>query len=101
MKLDELIDRISVVRTRANLSARKLSQNIGKTDSYIHHMEQTRKFAPSFATLCDILEVCGSSFEEFFYHDIAAYKQDQEILTLLRAVSPEKRSLCLQLLKVK
>ena len=101
MELNELINRISFIRSRVNLSARKLSQQIGKTDGYIHHLEQSKKFAPSFETLMAILEVCNTSFEEFAYYDIAAYQTDKQILNLLRDASPERKAIAVEILKVK
>jgi len=101
MELNELIDRISFIRTRANLSARKLSRQIGKTDGYIHHLEQSRKFAPSFETLMTILEACNTTFEEFAYYNIAAYQTDKQILSLLRNISQERKEVILSMIKVK
>jgi len=101
MELNELINRIAFIRTRANLSARKLSQQIGKTDGYIHHLEQSRKFAPSFETLMAILEACNTTFEEFAYYDIAIYKTDKQITDLLRNASAERKGVILSMLKVK
>lgn len=62
----ELINRISFIRNRANLSARKLSMEIGKTDSYIHRLETSKSFAPIFETLMEILEACNTTTEKFF-----------------------------------
>jgi len=101
MELNTLIERISYIRTRANLSARKLSQQIGKTDGYIHHLEQSKKFAPTFETLCDILDVCNTSFEEFFYYDMRQYAHDKQIMDLLRNTSAERKEVILSMLKVK
>lgn len=86
MDLNVLIGRIGFIRTRANLSARKLSLLIGKNAGYIHMLEQNKNFAPTFDTLMAILEVCNTSVEEFFYYDIAAYKQDQQIIQLLQII---------------
>lgn len=99
MELNSLIERISFIRTRANLSARKLSMEIGKTESYINRMETARNFAPTFETLLDILEVCNTSIEEFFYYSIPAYKQDQQIIELLKGVAPDKKTAIIALLK--
>lgn len=97
----ELINRISFIRNRANLSARKLSMEIGKTDSYIHRLETSKSFAPTFETLMEILEACNTTTEEFFYYNISAYKQDEEILKLLETASPEKKNAIISLLKLK
>lgn len=101
MNLNELIQRISFIRTRANLSARQLSLQIGKTSSYIARLEQSHSFAPTFETLIDILESCNSSTEEFFYHNIAQYKNDMELLNLLKNSNTERKQLALNVLKVK
>jgi len=99
MELNELIGRISFIRTRANLSARRLSMEIGKTESYINRMEVAKNFAPTFETLKDILDVCNTSIEEFFYYDIPAYRQDQQIIEMLKDVNQDKKAAIIALLK--
>ena len=101
MDISELINRIGYIRNRANLSARKLSIEIGKNECYIHRLETSKSFAPTFETLMDILDVCNTTTEEFFYYDISAYKQDKEILSLLETASPEKKNAIITLLKLK
>lgn len=86
MNLSILIERIGYIRSRANLSARKLSLLIGKNAGYIHMLEQNRNFAPTFETLMAILEVCNTPVEEFFYYNIEAYKQDQQIIEKLSEI---------------
>ena len=49
----------------------------------------------------DILEACNTTTEEFFYYNISAYKQDEEILKLLETASPEKKTAIISLLKLK
>lgn len=99
MELQNLIDRISFIRTRANLSARKLSLLIGKNPGYIHMLEQNKNFAPAFDTLNAILEVCDTTAEEFFYYDIRAYKQDSQIIQLLKKIKDaEKKTAIITLL---
>ena len=98
MELNELIERISLIRNRAKLSARKLSIAIGKNAGYIHMLETNRNFAPSFETLIAILEECGSSTEEFFYYSISAYKNDRLIIEKLSSVSEDKKEAILKIL---
>lgn len=50
MDKNEIINRISFLRTRANLSARALSYKIGKNDAYINRMENKRDFLPTIET---------------------------------------------------
>ena len=87
----EIINRISQLRVRANLSARALSQRIGLNDGYISRLESKKDFLPSMEVLLSIIEVCNSSVEEFFYRDLFAYNSDTEILNLLEQASQEKK----------
>lgn len=91
MELNTLIERISYIRVRANLSARKLSLMIGKNAGYIHMLEQNKNFAPTFDTLMAILEACNTTTEEFFYYDIHSYKQDSKIIELLKTNKDDKK----------
>ncbi len=83
MDRNEVINRISKIRTRANLSARKLSQEIGMNDGYINRLECKRDYLPTMLVLFDIIEVCGSTPAEFFYPVMEDYQKDQEIIKLL------------------
>lgn len=56
MELNEIVARIVIIRTRANLSARALSLMIGKNASYIHLLENEKTiFEPSLSFLLDII----------------------------------------------
>ena len=99
MELKQLIEKISYIRVRANLSARKLSILIGKNPGYVHMLETNKNFAPTFETLLDILEVCATPIEEFFYYSIPAYRQDCQIIELLKAVDPDKKAAVIALLR--
>ena len=98
MTTKELIERISYIRTRANLSARKLSLAIGKNAGYIHTLETNKNFAPTFETFSDILEACNTTTEEFFYYSIPAFKQDREIIAKLKNVPIDKKDAIMKLL---
>ncbi|MCM1546079.1 MAG: helix-turn-helix domain-containing protein [Clostridiales bacterium] len=91
MELNTLIERISYLRIRANLSARKLSLMIGKNAGYIHMLEQNKNFAPTFETLSAILDACNSSTEEFFYYDIEEYKKDSQIIERLKKIKDDEK----------
>jgi len=97
----ELINRITFVRERAKLSARGLSHSCGKTNSYIAIMEQTKSYAPSFESLCEIIDACNTTFEEFFYHDINEYKTDKEIIEILQTATLERKAAALSVLRLK
>ena len=98
MDLKLLIERIGYIRTRANLSARKLSTLIGKNQGYIHMLEQNKNFAPSFDTLLAILEACHTTTEEFFYYSLEAYEKDSQIIDLLKTVGDERKEAVITLL---
>ena len=100
MENKEIIDRISKLRTKANLSARMLSIKIGKNEGYINRMESKKDFLPTIESLSDILEVCNSSFEEFFYYDLNEYAKDKYIIDLLKNCNERKKQIILDILKL-
>ncbi|MCL2228379.1 MAG: helix-turn-helix domain-containing protein [Firmicutes bacterium] len=95
----EIIERISKLRTRANLSARALSQRIDLNDGYINRLESKKDFLPSVEVLLKIIEVCNSSPAEFFYRDMDAYKSDLPIIELLDAVDQNSKTLVKELIQ--
>jgi len=100
MTVSEIIQRIGIIRTRANLSARALSLNIDKGESYIHLLESKKTaFEPSLSALLDIIDACGTSTEEFFYSDIDSYKLDKQVLDFLKTLSPYQKEAILNLYK--
>ena len=100
MDIKEIIKRIGIIRTRANLSARALSLAIGKNASYIHLLESSKtSFEPSLSVLLEIINTCGSTPEEFFSADISQYKQDKQTLEFLRTLSPYQKEAIMNLYK--
>jgi len=99
MELLEIIDRISMIRARANLSARELSLRIGKSESYINRLEYRKNFESSISAINDIVEACGTSLVELFYYSIPQFKADEEIITLLKAATDKKKQAIIDLLK--
>lgn len=99
MDREKIINRISQARTNANLSARKLSQDAGLNDGYINRLESKKDFLPSMEAFIAIVEACGITLEEFFYYDMAAYKDDKEIIDLLKNVNSETKESIIKLLK--
>lgn len=99
MTRDEIINRISIARTKANLSARALSQNAGLNDGYINRLESKKDFLPSMEAFMDIIEACNISLEEFFYYDMEQYKQDKKIMDLLKRVNSESKNSIINILE--
>ncbi len=100
MTIKEIIERISLIRTNANLSARELSLIIGKNPAYITQLENSASFEPSLSTLLDILVVCNISVEEFFYHNIQQYKSDKKLLDFFSTLSEKQKDAILHLYEV-
>ncbi len=99
MDINEIIDRIGIIRTRAHLSARALSLAIGKNAGYINLLESKRNFEPSLSTLLDILQVCNCTPEEFFYEDINRYQTDAKALNFFKTLSESQKQAIMNLYK--
>ena len=95
----DIIARIGQIRSEAGLSSRELSLRIGKNESYVHSMEGKYGFEPSLSALLDMIEVCGKTPEEFFYHDPAQYRQDMELLLHFKKLTPEQKAAILTLVE--
>ncbi len=100
MDKQEIINRISFARTKANLSARALSQKIDMNDGYINRLESKKDFLPSVEVLLNIINECGITPEEFFYHNSFDYEEDREIIQLLKRAKPEIKKIILELLNI-
>ena len=83
MDRDEIISRISYIRARKGLTQKALSYAIEMNPSYINRLESKRDFLPSLEVLLKIIQVCDCTTEEFFYHDIAAYRTDRQLLNTI------------------
>lgn len=95
---EEIINRISKARTKANLSARALSCRIGMNPGYINRLESKRDFLPSTEAMLKIIEECGLTEVQFFYYDIDAYEKDKNIIEILSTISSEKKDAIITLL---
>ena len=82
----EKINRIGYIRVRAKLTQKALSYAIGMNPSYINRLESKKDFLPSLEVLLKIIEVCGSTEEEFFSHDIAEYERDKELMEKIKSL---------------
>lgn len=82
----EIINRIGYIRVRAKLTQKALSYAIGMNPSYINRLESKKDFLPSLEVLLKIIEVCGSTEEEFFSHDIAEYERDKELMEKIKSL---------------
>ena len=95
---NELVKKISILRTRCNLSAKELSLRIGMSPSYISRLE-SQGFMPSIESIIKIVDVCKSSLEEFFYNDMDKYHTDIQIAKLFSQLNEDKKYALLMFLK--
>lgn len=70
MNYNEIIERLSLVRTRKNLSAREFGRMLGNSDTYFYKVEDGSIIInlPKFLEMLETLEI---DTEEFFYNDLA------------------------------
>lgn len=100
MDKNDIITKISQLRTKAGLSARDLSLRIGKNSAYISRLESKNdSFEPSVSALLEIIEACGSTPLEFFYYDSYAYEKDKQIINLLQKAKPEVKDAVIKILE--
>jgi len=99
MDRKEVIRRISTLRYRANLSARALSHLIDMNDGYISGLESNKNFVPKMEVLFRIIDVCGSTPEEFFYENFDKYKIDKKTFLFLDSLSQTQKEAIVNLYK--
>lgn len=93
-----LIDRLGYLRTRANLSARELSLRLDKSIAYIAKFDNGDFNIPA-EMLLEAIEICESTPEEFFWEDIAKYKEQKELLIAFDKLSDESKATIKNLIK--
>ena len=99
MNRDDIINKISLARNNAKLSARALSQLIDMNENYINRLENKRDFLPSLEVFLKIIEACNLTPDQFFYYDMTAYNKDIEIIRLLKNTSEDKKNAIISLLQ--
>ena len=100
MNYKEIIERLSLIRTSKNLSARELGLMIGKSDTYFYKVED-KSIILNVPKLLEILDALQVDTEEFFYKDFENYKRDKEVLALTKNLSKEELQALIVLLKRK
>ena len=95
----DLIFKLGTIRREKNLTARKLSIEIGMNEGYMNRLEGSCEFLPSMETFFEILEACDYTAEKFFYHDPKSFESDMELLEKFKNLSDEKKQALLTLLK--
>lgn len=90
MKIKEILTRIGYVRNKANLSAREVSQRMGMSPQYVAQLESGR-IVLTVEKLLQILEICEFPIERFFSSNIADYKVDNELKSLIESLPIDKK----------
>lgn len=96
--IKKVVDRISYFRTKKNLSARKLSMIIGKSEPYIHSLENGG-FDLSLKVLLDIISVLEISPVEFFSEAPESYSKDTKLLEYFSKLTDKQKDAILNLYK--
>lgn len=100
MNYKQIVERLSLIRTRKNLSSRELGLMLGNSDTYFYKVEDG-SIVLNVPKLCEILEALEVDTEEFFYDDFDNYKKDKELLGITKSLSKEELEALILLLKRK
>lgn len=100
MDYKQIIERLSLIRTRKNLSSREFGRMLGNSDTYFYKVEDG-SIIISLPKLLEMLEALEIDTEEFFYNDYDNYKRDKQILVITKTLSNEELDAMILLLKRK
>ncbi len=70
------------LRINSKLSMREAGFRIGKSDSYISHLENGRMDIPAISQLCELLEVYSCSLQDFL-EKVEQYKEETPKIDIL------------------
>lgn len=88
MNLQFIRDRISVLRTKKNVSEYRMSTDLGHSKSYMQSISSGRSM-PSLVEFLYICEYLGVTPREFFDEDIKEPQLVQKLYELTRKMSQE------------
>ncbi len=88
MDLQFIRDRISVLRTKKNVSEYRMSTDLGHSKSYMQSISSGRSM-PSLVEFLYICEYLGVTPREFFDEDIKEPQLVQKLYELTRKMSQE------------
>lgn len=71
---------------------------LGKSTAYLAKFENGDFSIPA-EILLDAIEVCGSTPEEFFYHDFAKYNEHKELISTFDKLSGESKETIKNIIK--
>lgn len=85
-------ERISMLRTEKNISARDMSLSLGQSQSYINNIEN-KKSLPSMQMFLYICEFLGVEPKDFFDKEITSPNKLQEAADEFKLLSPKQLEL--------
>lgn len=91
-------ERLAVLRTKKNVSAREMSLAIGQNPGYINHIE-TGQGTPSLSGLFYICEYLGITPSEFFDTENSNPAKLEKINKLLKKLNDEQLEMVENLIK--
>ena len=100
MDYKQIVERLSLIRTRKNLSSREFGMMLGNSETYFYKIEDN-SIILNVPKLLEVLEALNISTEEFFYDDLDNYKRDKEILQITKSLTKEELEALILLLKRK
>lgn len=98
MDIKEILSRVGYVRNSANLSARELSGRMGMSPQYVAQLE-SGKIVLTVEKLLQILEICNFPIERFFSQNIADFKVDLELQSLIENLPLNKKKNIIEFIK--
>ena len=95
---DDIIDRVSFFRTRANLSLRELSAILGYNEQFMKTIEN-KSVELKVKTLIDFCDATHITLQDFFYLGEGFNKEDKNILDLYNNLSYENKQKIIDMIK--
>lgn len=95
---DFICERIALLRTAKNISARDMSLSMGQGENYINIIENKRSL-PSMQGFLNICEFLDIEPKDFFDKDLRSPYSQDKVAKALRSLKSEQLELVLALIK--
>lgn len=95
---DFISDRIAMLRTARNVSARDMSLSLGQSQSYINNIEN-KKSLPSMQMFLYICEYLSITPKDFFTEDVDDPHLMNEVIDLLKTLSAKQLEMLMEIAK--
>ena len=95
---DDIIQRIGFFRTKANLSMRETSTQLGYNPQFMTTIEN-KTIELKVKTLLEFCDVVGITIQDFFYLGENFNKEDKFVMELYSSLSSDNKQLIVDLMK--